>query len=394
MARGEGGRKRAVVVGGGFAGRRARRILQRSFDVTLIDAKGFFEFTPAALRCIVEPEHARRVVIPHPEGTRVGAVVKVNPGDVELSTGDRVPFDYCLICTGSSYTDPIKPDATTQSSAADRQKQFEAAHAQLVHAKKVVIVGGGTVGVELAAEVAGKWGKKKNVTLVASQERLLERMPAKASNYAAEWLRSKGVNLLLGEYIVDWGTIQTGSARMLKTDQGQVLEADVVYKCIGFAPCSEIVNPQDTETGQNRGKRRAQPIAVDKMLQVEGMRGVFSAGDCTSIAEEKTALTADLAATLAARNIERMDNGRVLMVYPEGATYGGSSAPCIQNVSLFKYSGIMQISSLVIVGALPALAKWLIEVIQMLMAREWWLAVWLWDWMESGSVLTARLLFA
>ena len=46
-------KKRVVIVGGGFAGRRALRVLQNDFDVRLVDAKGYWEYTPAALRCLV-----------------------------------------------------------------------------------------------------------------------------------------------------------------------------------------------------------------------------------------------------------------------------------------------------------------------------------------------------
>lgn len=58
-----------------------------------------------------------------------------------------------------------------QGSVAERCQELESAHELLRQAKRVIIVGGGTVGVELAAEVVGKWGEGKKVTLIASQER-------------------------------------------------------------------------------------------------------------------------------------------------------------------------------------------------------------------------------
>lgn len=48
--------KRVVVVGGGFAGRRLQKLLLNSnaaVEVTLVDAKGYFEYTPSSLRCLV-----------------------------------------------------------------------------------------------------------------------------------------------------------------------------------------------------------------------------------------------------------------------------------------------------------------------------------------------------
>lgn len=58
-----------------------------------------------------------------------------------------------------------------------------------------MIVGGGTVGVELAAEIVGRW-RNKVVTLVASQRRLLERMPEGASKYAYKWLTARDVEVV------------------------------------------------------------------------------------------------------------------------------------------------------------------------------------------------------
>lgn len=57
---------RVVVVGAGFAGRRLKLLLDAyGFDVVLVDAKGYFEYTPSALRCMVrkrtDPEFQENV---------------------------------------------------------------------------------------------------------------------------------------------------------------------------------------------------------------------------------------------------------------------------------------------------------------------------------------------
>eukprot|EP00959_Pyramimonas_sp_CCMP1952_P150954 3159011-Pyramimonas_sp.AAC.2 len=57
--------------------------------------------------------------------------------------------------------EPIKPDGVKASSMEERIQQFQAAHDTLERCKDVVVVGGGFVGVELAAEIVGKWGKRK-----------------------------------------------------------------------------------------------------------------------------------------------------------------------------------------------------------------------------------------
>ena len=76
---------KVVVVGGQFAGRRASRLLRRggAFDVKLVDAKGYWEYTPGALRCLVEPSAARWMVQAQPRGT-----VRATAVGLETSDGD------------------------------------------------------------------------------------------------------------------------------------------------------------------------------------------------------------------------------------------------------------------------------------------------------------------
>jgi NADPH-dependent 2,4-dienoyl-CoA reductase/sulfur reductase-like enzyme len=58
-----------------------------------------------------------------------------------------------------------------QSSIEARKAELAQAARQLAAAQSLLIVGGGSVGVELAAEVAGRYGRSKKVVLVTSADR-------------------------------------------------------------------------------------------------------------------------------------------------------------------------------------------------------------------------------
>ena len=78
-----------VVVGGSFAGRRVERLLRASgnFAVTLVDAKGFWEYYPAACRALVEPSAAARIVKPQ---VALAASYPTGPSLRPYPSGDEV----------------------------------------------------------------------------------------------------------------------------------------------------------------------------------------------------------------------------------------------------------------------------------------------------------------
>jgi NADH dehydrogenase FAD-containing subunit len=112
------------------------------------------------------------------------------------SSGPRsfeIEFDFLVLATGSSYSMPIRPqvpglplgahlsasprvsgvsgafslpsEAGVGPSMQQRLQELESSARSLAAAQSVAVVGGGTVGVELAAEIAGRFGAAKRVTL-------------------------------------------------------------------------------------------------------------------------------------------------------------------------------------------------------------------------------------
>lgn len=71
------------------------------------------------------------------------------------------------------YTAVILQDSAADSQG-NRLAQLSASAAALSKASSIVIVGGGYVGVELAAEVVGRYGRSKSVVLVSSTARCVQ----------------------------------------------------------------------------------------------------------------------------------------------------------------------------------------------------------------------------
>jgi len=112
--------KKVVILGGGFAGAYAARHLQNHFDVTLVDTKDYFEFTPSVLRVLVEPEHSVTIEVAHRDylpkcEVVMGTVTAVKENEVVVEDKKRFYFDYLVICTGSHYRSHIKEDNLIRS---------------------------------------------------------------------------------------------------------------------------------------------------------------------------------------------------------------------------------------------------------------------------------------
>lgn len=342
--------KRVVVIGGGFAGTCVAQQLQRYFSVTLIDSKSYFEFTPGILRTIVEPKHWESIRVLHRQYLRhariiVGVVTSVSAGEV-CAGRQKIPFDYLAICSGSSYNSPIKEQQVVLPM---RARHLTQAHERLEKAKKVLIIGGGLVGVELAAEIATHYRgeRKKDVTLVHAHSFLMERNLMKSRLYAARFLKQSGVQIIYGDRVL------RHEGRAFVSEQGRRLHSDIAFLCTGIEP-----NFSFLDDGLKQALNEQGYIKVNEYLQVSGFQNIFAAGDITNTAVEKTAQNAEKQASVVAANIHALETEKALR------TYAAKKTP--QVISLGRWDGMFEISGQVIKGTLPAVLKQVIE------RRELW----------------------
>jgi len=185
-------KKKVVIIGGGFAGSPIAKKLQKKFDVTLIDSKNYFEFTPGILRTIIEPNHIKKIQVLHTRYLKYAKVItntvkEIKNNKVILKNNKQIYFDYLVIASGSKYKSPIKEQNVL---LATRAQHLAKNHKKLRLAKNVLIVGGGLAGVELATEITGKY-KEKNITIIQSPNTIMIRNKKKSIKYAEKKTRRK-----------------------------------------------------------------------------------------------------------------------------------------------------------------------------------------------------------
>jgi hypothetical protein len=262
-------RPRVVVVGGSFAGLCCVRHLRKhNFDVTLVEPKEYFEYTPGVLHLLagskgdlVSPlgamalrSGAARVV--HGDFIGVDTVSKeiaVLPlhGDA-TENGDPLllPYDAAIICAGTPYASPIRQDWRNKNlqppSMANRLSEIEQYTERLRNASHVIVAGGGLVGVELAAELSIRLqGVIQQVTLV-SRSPLLITLPAPAGRHALAWFKKRNnVKLFIEDEIVSCDSASPADGGLYMTKSGQQLRADLYIDCTGsrFAIASSSPPP-------------------------------------------------------------------------------------------------------------------------------------------------------
>src|SRR5687767_12855691 len=170
-----------VVIGGGFAGLSACKVLRKSnCRVTLLDQRNHHVFQPllyqvatatlspgdiaAPIRWVLR--HARNIRVLLAEVARVD----VEARSVELSDGDRIGYDFLIVGTGASHTyfghpewEPHAPGLKTLEDALEIRRRlllaFERAERETDAARRgelltFALVGGGPTGVELAGTLA------------------------------------------------------------------------------------------------------------------------------------------------------------------------------------------------------------------------------------------------
>jgi NADH dehydrogenase FAD-containing subunit len=337
---------KVVIIGGGFCGARAAMLLEKKTDweIVLVDKKTYFEFTPSIHKVIFDASHHKKIISPFRRFLRRTRIVNdvltaVTPTEVVLEN-ETIQFDYLLVASGIDY--PIflenKENVFTLKNGVEAAKIGE----KVVASPKVLIIGGGLVGVEIAGELLTKTIGKELV-VVHPFDKLLERNPQKASDYARKFLEKHGAKIVFGEKVVKH------EGNKFITDKGTEIEADVGLWCAGIK-CNPWFMKDFPETVFS--ERRA--LNVNEYLQLQGFENIFVGGDINSVKEEKTAQNAERHAELIVKNMILKSESKQLVAHKP------RSAPLV--ISLGDKRGIMTLpNGWTINGLFPGWLKHVIE---------------------------------
>ncbi|WP_439832353.1 NADH:flavorubredoxin reductase NorW [Aeromonas caviae] len=270
-----------VVIGSGFAAQqlvKSLRKLNAEQPIRLITADSGDEYNKPDLSHVVSrgcpaaamtrqsgsdfAEQQRIALLPH------CPVHGIDPARrLVLTERGEFPYGQLVLATGASAARPDLPGSESLVTL-NSQQEYAAAEGAIQQARRILVLGAGLIGCELAMDMASAG---KEVTLVdLADSPLSALLPATLTQPLQQALRSQGVSLQLGLGIARIDG-QPGDGWRVTLSDGRVSEQDLVIAAIGLRP--------NLALARGAGLAVERGILVDDRLQTSDPH-IFALGDC------------------------------------------------------------------------------------------------------------------
>jgi len=291
-----------IIIGNGIAGNSAAEAI-RKFDrdvgITIISEERYPLYSPCAFYKYLAgemekeklflkksqdySEHRIKVIFGN-KVSRVDARIK------EVVIDDKsIQFDKLVLATGSKPVIPPikgvgKKGIFAPKTIDDAQSIFD------YPAKKVVVVGSGPIGIEMAIAFRKKG---LEVSIIELFNRILPRLfDDCASSILRETMERQGIKILTEKKVSE--IIGDESVKGIVTD-GNELPCDMVIMAVGVKPNTELAETMGLEIGTYGGIRTDDYMATN-------MEDIYACGDCV---EAKDAITSENTLSLLWPNAKR-----------------------------------------------------------------------------------------
>ncbi|MGH9183864.1 MAG: NAD(P)/FAD-dependent oxidoreductase [Acidimicrobiales bacterium] len=293
-----------VIVGAGFGGLAAGRALAAApVGVTILDAHNYHTFQPLLYQVATAglgpddiAQAVRGIFQRHPRVRfRLGRACGIDLGSrrLRLDGGGALPYDFLVIAAGATTAYPPVPGVEEHALAVKTLEEavrlrshvlarFEQAAACPALVDEgiltVVIVGGGTTGVELAGAMSELFSMvlardfthldvgRAKVVLVEQTDRLLSTFGPRSRAAALLALRAKGVEVRLNT------SVERATERAVHLTGGEVVPTHTLVWCAGIraSPLADALGLPQGGAGR---------VVVEADLSVAGHPEVFVVGD-------------------------------------------------------------------------------------------------------------------
>lgn len=298
-----------VVIGGGYGGSLVAQELDSEADVTLIDPREGFVNAAASLRALTRPDWAHNAFFPYSTLLRRGRVIRgraasVDPKSVTLASGERIEADHLVLATGSGYPYPAKPNPAS-TSIARQLDDLRTTYRELAGTDRVLILGAGPVGLELAGEIRDVW-PDKDVVILDRADQLLPGFLPEVRGELCRQLDELGIDARPGTGLSAPPPVEAGRAGRfaVTTDTGERIAADIWFQAFGVE-----INTGYLADGHLTPLTGQMTVPVTERLHVQGYEHIYAIGDIAALPDPKTASCAMAHAAVVVKNIKAQLSG-------------------------------------------------------------------------------------
>lgn len=316
--------KNVVVVGGSYVGLNLAESLAKTskdhFRVLLVEKNSHFQhlfaFPRYALTTKVETHKA---FIPY-QKSRLGqegliiqakalnltkdSVILDREVEIDGEKTNRISYAALAVTTGTKLS---PPSTLPGSEKLDGTAYLREHSAQVERSQKIVIVGGGAVGVQMATDIKQLF-PEKNVTLVHSRPNVMSKFDARLHDIVQQRFDELGVQTVLGKRVKlpSGGYPIDGREFSIELQDGTKVPANFAIISTGQTPQSDLLASLAPECIDDN-----KFIKVKDTLQIGDDRypNIFALGDIAATKAHKAARPALRQAEVVTGNIQNLLSG-------------------------------------------------------------------------------------
>lgn len=196
-----------------------------------------------------------------------GRQLHLHYGQLVIATGSRLASNLPFKLVGS-YEATISAWHSLQS--------------QVKKAKSIVLAGAGPTGVEVAGELAARFGTAKDITLLVSGEQPLEGALSSVRTTVEGDLKKLGVKLAPQVRVTGAKELSGGQTEVALSD-GSMLTVDLFLPLYGILPNTSFLPDSFLDANGN--------VKLDKSLRIDGTGNIWGIGDVGDVEPKQLTVT-------------------------------------------------------------------------------------------------------
>ena len=390
---------RVVILGGGFGGLATAHALGHDAEITVVDRNNYQTFLPLLYQVATAGIAADHIAYPIRGALRkaggrfyMGSPISIDHKNktIKIDSSEVIPFDHLVIALGSTTADFGIPGVQEFSLGMKSIHESLVIRSEIMRRYedlcrfqddtrlKVVIVGGGPTGVEMAGALSelvkgplrrdqAQAAANIDVYLIEAGPRVLPMFDQSLTDKAQVELQKLGVNLMLKTAVK---SLESGQINFI---DGTSMRAHIVVWAAGVTSSPAIYNLSVPTEGAR--------LKTERTMQVSNYPYIWAVGDCAGVLGENNRFLPQVAPVamqqgrFVAKQIIRLSKSQVLkeFVYKDK----GSMA------TIGRHKAIIQVKKLKISGPIAWFGWLFLHIFYLLGGRNriGTIADWSWNYL-------------